>query len=122
MARSALAEADLRAGVDAGGRIERVVVITRRDDAGLPEHVPYFLPSWCRGYVAISLFRGPGVRTWRDLDRLLRYLRGDMGYALPVSVYEAGCPRLALLRSMSPEARGPAGIVPAQPAEPPALS
>lgn len=122
MARSSMAEADLRAGMDAGGRIERVVVVTRPDAAGLPEHVPYVLPSWCRGYVAISLFRGPGVRAWRDLNRLLRYLRDDMRYVLPVSVHEAGCPRLALLRSMPPEARAPVSVAAEASGSTPALS
>ena len=58
------------------------------------------LPSWRRGYVAIALFRGDGVRGWRDLDRLVHFLRADMRYVLPVSVFQEGCPRLALLRSM----------------------
>jgi hypothetical protein len=97
-----LGEADLREGLQRGGRIEAVVVVARRDPDGGVDHVPYLLPSWRRGYVAIALFRGPGVRGWRDLDRLLRFLRDDMGYALPVSLYEEDCPRLARLRSVLP--------------------
>jgi hypothetical protein len=97
-----LGEADLREGLQRGGRIEAVVVVARRDPDGGVDHVPYLLPSWRRGYVAIALFRGPGVRGWRDLDRLLRFLREDMGYALPVSLYEEDCPRLARLRPVLP--------------------
>lgn len=97
-----LGEADLREGLLRGGRIEAVVVVARRDADGGVDHVPYLLPSWRRGYVAIALFRGPGVRGWRDLDQLLRFLRDDMGYALPVSLYEEDCPRLARLRSVLP--------------------
>lgn len=97
-----LGEADLREGLLRGGRIEAVVVVARRDADGAVDHVPYLLPSWRRGYVAIALFRGPGVRGWRDLDRLLRFLREDMGYQLPVSLYEEDCPRLARLRSVLP--------------------
>lgn len=97
-----LGEADLRAGLLRGGRIEAVVVVARRDPDGGVDHVPYLLPSWRRGYVAIELFRGPGVRGWRDLDRLLRFLRDDMSFKLPVSLYEEDCPRLARLRSVLP--------------------
>jgi hypothetical protein len=97
-----LGEADLREGLLRGGRIEAVVVVARRDPDGGVDHVPYLLPSWRRGYVAIELFRGPGVRGWRDLDRLLRFLRDDMSFKLPVSLYEEDCPRLARLRSVLP--------------------
>lgn len=97
-----LGEADVREGLQRGGRIEAVVVVARRDADGGVDHVPYLLPSWRRGYVAIALFRGPGVRGWRDLDRLLRFLRDDMSYHLPVSLHEEDCPRLARLRSVLP--------------------
>ncbi|MBU8541794.1 hypothetical protein [Falsiroseomonas tokyonensis] len=97
-----LGESDLREGLARGGRIEAVLVVARRDQNGGVDHVPYLLPSWRRGYIAMELFRGPGVRGWRDLDRLLRFLRNDMAYALPVSLYEEDCPRLARLRSVLP--------------------
>lgn len=102
-----LREADLRAGLDRGGAIERALVVSRQDAGGLLEHVPFLLPSWRRGYVAIALFRGDGVRGWRDLDRLVHFLRADMRYALPVTLFQDGCPRLALFRSVprSPPAR-----------------
>lgn len=76
------------------------MVVTRQEPAGLPEHVPFLLPSWRRGYVVIALFRGEGIRGWRDLNRLVHFLRTDMRYVLPVSLFQDGCPRLALLRSM----------------------
>ena len=100
MALDRLGEADLRAGLNRGGTIERAVVVTRHEPAGLPEHVPFLLPSWRRGYVAIALFRGDGIRVWRDLNRLVHFLRTDLRYVLPVSLFQEGCPRLALLRSM----------------------
>lgn len=100
MAADRLGEAELRAGLDSGGAIERAVVVTRQDVSGVQEHIPFLLPSWRRGYVAIALFRGDGVRGWRDLDRLVQFLRSEMRYILPVSLFQDGCPRLALLRSM----------------------
>ena len=97
-----LSEADLRAGIARGGAIEAVVVVAHRDAGGGVEHVPYLLPSWRRGYIAIALFRGPGVRAWRDLDRLLQFLRKDMAFRLPISLHEEDCPRLTRLRSVLP--------------------
>lgn len=95
-----LGEADLRAGLDRGGTIKRAFVVTRQEPDGLPEHVPFLLPSWRRGYVAIALFRRDGIRGWRDLNRLIHFLRVDMRYVLPISLFQDECPRLALLRSM----------------------
>ncbi len=91
-----------RAGIARGGAIEGVVVATHRDAGGGVEHVPYLLPSWRRGYIAIALFRGPGVRAWRDLDRLLQFLRKGMAFRLPISLHEEDCPRLTRLRSVLP--------------------
>jgi hypothetical protein len=98
--RGVLQEAEIRAGLEAGGRIENVVIIARRDEAQGVEHVPYLLPSWRRGYVAIGLFRGAGVRAYRDLTRLVRFLREDFGFHGPISLHEETCPKLAKLRSL----------------------
>jgi hypothetical protein len=97
--RGLLQEADIRAGLEAGGRIENVVIVARRDEADGVEHVPYLLPSWRRGYVAIGLFRGTGVRAYRDLDRLVRFLRDDLRFHGPISLHEENCAKLARLRS-----------------------
>ncbi|MBI0537701.1 hypothetical protein D9599_19250 [Roseomonas sp. KE2513] len=96
-----LQEADIRAGLTAGGRIESVVIVARRDEAAGVEHVPYLLPSWRRGYVAIGLFRGAGVRAYRDLTRLVRFVRDDLGYRGPVTLHEQDCPKLSKLRSVA---------------------
>jgi hypothetical protein len=97
--RGLLQEADIRAGLEAGGRIESVVIVARRDEADGVEHVPYLLPSWRRGYVAIGLFRGAGVRAYRDLTRLVRFVRDDLGFHGPISLHEEDCSKLAKLRS-----------------------
>jgi hypothetical protein len=98
--RRVLQEADIRTGLGAGGRIESVVIVARRDEAGGVEHVPYLLPSWRRSYVAIGLFRGDGVRAYRDLTRLVRFVRDDFGFHGPIALHEADCPKLAKFRSL----------------------
>ena len=110
--RGLLQEAEIRAGLEAGGRIENVVIVARRDEAAGVEHVPYLLPSWRRGYVAIGLFRGSGVRAYRDLDRLVRLLRDDLRFQGPISLHEENCTKLGKLRSFLD------GAVPGGPVQP----
>ncbi|WP_043839191.1 hypothetical protein [Muricoccus aerilatus] len=92
-------EADIRTCFQAGGRIENVLIVARRDEAGGVEHVPYLLPSWRRGFVAIGLFRGAGVRAYRDLTRLVRFIRDDLSYHGTIALHEKGSPAFAKLRS-----------------------
>jgi hypothetical protein len=92
-------EADIRTGFQAGERIENVLIVARRDEAGGVEHVPYLLPSWRRGFVAIGLFRGAGVRAYRDLTRLVRFIRDDLSYHGTTALHKEGAPALAKLRS-----------------------
>ena len=118
--RRVLQEADIRTGLGAGGRIESVVIVARRDEAGGVEHVPYLLPSWRRGYVAIGLFRGDGVRAYRDLTRLVRFVRDDFGFHGPIALHEADCPKLAKFRSLLDGAAPGSSVPPDQP-QPPKL-
>lgn len=76
-----------------------MLIVARRDEAGGVEHVPYLLPSWRQGYVAIGLFRGAGVRTYRDLSRLVRLIRDDLSYNGIIVLHEEGASALAKLRS-----------------------
>jgi hypothetical protein len=118
--RRVLQEADIRIGLGAGGRIESVVIVARRDEAGGVEHVPYLLPSWRRGYIAIGLFRGDGVRTYRDLTRLVRFVRDDFGFHGPIALHEEDCPRLAKLRSLF-DGAAPGSPVPPEQSHPPQI-
>ena len=58
-------EAAIRTGIQGGGRIENVLIVARRDEADGVEHVPYLLPSWRQGYVAIGLGRIADTRAYR---------------------------------------------------------
>jgi hypothetical protein len=113
-----LQEADIRIGLGAGGRIESVVIVARRDEVGGVEHVPYLLPSWRRGYIAIGLFRGDGVRAYRDLTRLVRFVRDNFGFHGPISLHEENCPKLAKLRSLLGSAAPDSPVAPEQPQPP----
>jgi len=94
-------EADIRAGLDAGGEIESIVVLATKGPDGDTDYVPYLLPSWRRGFVVLGLFRGPGLRGYRDLDRLVRFLRGEFRYAGIIQLALEDDPKLSKHRSLS---------------------
>lgn len=94
-----VAEAELRARLADGGRLEAVLVVARRDCAGGVQYIPYLRPNWSRRYLGIGLWRGPGLRVWRDFTRLHGFIRDDLGYALPLAIHREDCPKLARLRS-----------------------
>lgn len=110
-----MGEGELRRRLASGGRIERAIVVSERagdDGRGGWLHAPLVLASWRRGYAAIAPFRGDGRRAWRDLDRLVAFLRADLGYGGAITVHEAGCLRLSSLRSVGPGAAAPAASDP----------
>lgn len=94
-------EADVRAGLAAGGEIESVVVLATKCSDGEIDYVPYLLPSWKRGFVALGLFRGPGLRGYRDLDRLVRFLRTEFRYSGIIQLALEDDPKLSKHKSLS---------------------
>ncbi len=94
-------EADVRAGLAGGGEIESVVVLATRGPEGETDYVPYLLPSWRRGFVVLGLFRGPGLRGYRDLDRLVRFLRTEFRYGGIIQLALEDDPKLSRHRSLS---------------------
>ncbi|MFZ6765430.1 hypothetical protein [Pseudoroseomonas sp. WGS1072] len=95
-----MAEGDARAAIIEGGRIDNVIVVAQRGPDGRAEFVPYFAASWRRGYVAIGLWTGTGCRSWRDLTRLVGFVRDDLQYQGPVTVHEADDTRLRKYRTL----------------------
>lgn len=94
-------EADVRTGLAGGGEIESVVVLATKGPEGETDYVPYLLPSWRRGFVALGLFRGPGLRGYRDLDRLVRFLRTEFRYSGIIQLALEDDPKLSRHRSLS---------------------
>jgi hypothetical protein len=94
-------EADVRAGLAGGGEIESVVVLATKSPDGETDYVPYLLPSWRRGFVVLGLFRGPGLRGYRDLDRLVRFLRTEFRYGGIIQLALEDDPKLSKHRSLS---------------------
>jgi hypothetical protein len=59
-------------------QVENVIVIAQRDLLGCPDYALYSTLSWRRGYLAIGLWSGNGIRTCRDLTRLMRFVGEDL--------------------------------------------
>jgi hypothetical protein len=98
-----ISDGDVRAEISTGGRVENVIVIALRDALGRPNYALYFTPSWRRGYLAIGLWTGKGIRTWRDLTRLMSFVRDDLIYPGAVTIYEQDDPKLRRIKSLAPE-------------------
>ncbi|WP_424140881.1 hypothetical protein [Roseomonas chloroacetimidivorans] len=97
-----VSDGDVRAALSKGGRIEKVIVLAMRDAHGRADFVPYLGTSWRRGYVAIGLWSGAGARAWRDLTRLVSFMRDDFKFPGPICVHEADDPKLRKLRTLLP--------------------
>ena len=77
-------EADLRAGMRAGGRVLGFLVVARAGGEA-PEYAIYVRTSWLRGYRILRTWRGKVDRTYRSLDKLYK-LPPVFGYLGPVTV------------------------------------
>lgn len=88
-------EGEVLEGLRRGGSILGVLVAERRlpGEPDSIEFTPFLLLDWRRGYAGIAAWRG-GVRSWRDFDRLLRFLREELGWRGAVSLHEPGDHRL----------------------------
>lgn len=101
-----LTEGQVRDALRRGGRIEAAAVLAQRGPAGHLEWLPLLAPSWLRsggpggvegsgaggrrpvGVAHVARAKELGPRTWRDLGRLVRYLREDLAFAGLVAVGE----------------------------------
>lgn len=115
-----VADGEVRTALSKEGRVERVIVLAQRDEQGLADFIPYLGVTWRRGYVAIGRWNGQGARFWRDLTRLVTFLRTDFRYRGPITVYEADDPTLARLRTLpiEPASAAEGKAVPKDPADP----
>ncbi|MDO9711786.1 hypothetical protein [Paracraurococcus lichenis] len=88
-------EGELLEGLRRGGWVIGVLVAEQRPpgEPDVIEYTPFLLLNWHRGYVGLAAWRG-GVRSWRDFDRLLRFLREDLGWHGPVCLHEPNDRRL----------------------------
>lgn len=103
-----VADGEVRTALSREGHVERVIVLAQRAEQGRTDFIPYLVVTWRRGYVAIGKWNGQGARAWRDLTRLVSFLREDFRYHGPITVYEADDPQLRKLSTIFAPSDDPA--------------
>lgn len=119
-------EADIRAGIRAGGSILSAFIVTRPGPSWSDtEYVAYLRTSWRRGYHILKTRRKRTEKIYmgNGLGRLVWLLRKEFGFQLPLVLYEAGCEALQRFADLRPLDRGRSpeeeGLARAAPATPP---
>ncbi len=78
-------EGQITEALDSGQRIMEVVVIAQEDNSFLL----FVSPSWGQGFRIVRKFRDAGNRIFKNVDRLLSFVRGPLRYRGRVIIYSA---------------------------------
>lgn len=109
MQRRSWQEADIKAGIRAGGSVEGVFVIARNDERGLG-YIAYIRAGWARGFRPLRTFRDRSDRVFRSLDKLVNLLRDEFHYSGEISLFVAGDENLRRFRALLPADLAALGI------------
>ena len=96
-----LEEQDIHSGLGEGGRILGVLVVEHSARRG-PKYVAYIRTSWKRGFHVLRTYRRRSDRVYRDLDRLVRLIRGEFKYYGPITLHVEDAPELRRFRAFLP--------------------
>jgi hypothetical protein len=107
-------EADIKAGIRAGGSVEGVFIIARNDERGLG-YIAYIRAGWARGFRALRTFRDRSDRVFRSLDKLVSLLREEFQYHGEISLFVAGDESLRRFRALLPTDLAALGIEASKP-------
>ena len=99
-------EADIKAGIRAGGSIVGVFIVARKDGRG-KGFVAYIRAGWARGFLPLRTFRDRSDRVFRSLDKLVSLIRDEFRYAGEISLYAAGDEGLRRFRALLPADQSP---------------
>ena len=102
-------EADIKAGIRAGGSVGAVFIITRNDERG-PGFIAYIRAGWARGFRPLRTFRDRSDRVFRSLDKLVSLLRDEFQYSGEISLFVAGDESLRRFRALLPADLAALGI------------
>jgi hypothetical protein len=92
-----ITEADIVSELRRGGHIAEVAVLERRDD----EFLIFVSPSWSKDFKLLRKFRNTGTRTFKDVMRLLRFVRETWGYHGSLTVHTSDAPAASGLISVA---------------------
>ena len=95
-----LQESDIRQGLQRGGYIRNILVVSRPRGIKLAlEYVLWVHPSWLRGFYPFCTHRGRSMRSYKDLNLLFAHLREDWRYGGAVTLRLHDDPRMAAFQA-----------------------
>jgi len=99
-------EADIKAGIRAGGSVVGIFIVARKDERG-EGFVAYIRTGWARGFRPLRKFRHKSDRVFRSLDKLVRLIRDEFHYTGEIALYPAGDEGLRRFRALLPSDQAP---------------
>lgn len=94
-------EADIKAGIRAGGSVGAVFIIARKDERG-QGFIAYIRAGWARGFRPLRTFRDRSDRVFRSLDKLVSLLRDEFHYSGEITLFVSGDESLRRFRALLP--------------------
>lgn len=95
-----LQESDIRLGLQQGGYIRNVLVVTRPNKIKQAvEYVAWVHPSWMRGFYPLCTHRGRSMRAYKDSNLLFTHVREDWGYLGGITVRLGSDPKVAAFQA-----------------------
>lgn len=82
-------EGDVRKGLQGGGCLRSVVIVTSRTDEG-PRYQAYLRASWRERYAPLATYKGRSARKYRDIGRLFQLIRDGFRFEGAIAVYVEG--------------------------------
>lgn len=97
-ARPTIREYEIASSIAKGGAIEHVAVLMREDG----EYELFVRPSWSTGFRQMLTFRGHAEKVYKDVNRLLGYVRTACRHDGSIVFYAAGSEQFEALKPAAP--------------------
>ena len=94
-----LQESDIKQGLQDGGFVRSIVVITRPNRfKKAVEHVVWLHPSWLKGFYPFCTHRGRSMRSYKDLDLLVSHCRDSWNYCGAITIRLHDDPKVVVFK------------------------
>lgn len=97
-ARPTIREYEIASSIAKGGAIQQVAVLMRDDG----EYELFIRPSWSTGFRQMLTFRGHAEKVYKDVNRLLGYVRTACRHDGSIVFYAAGSEQFEALKPAAP--------------------
>lgn len=99
--RPTILECEIASSIAKGGAVEQVAVLMREDG----EYELFVRPNWSTGFRQMLTFRGRAEKVYKDVNRLLGYIRTACRHDGSIVFYAAGSPPFVALKPAAPVPR-----------------